>query len=135
MSINRMLGILAALTLLAVPAVALAAKPDDPGKGKGNSQLAKQKAKAYGKFCKNESRKHVKGTKGTPFSRCVNAAAKAANGASPKAACKGLSKKHVKGEKGTPYSRCIVAAAKAKKQQEPKETPGPTGPTGPTGTA
>ena len=135
MSTNRLLGILAALSLLAVPAVALAAKPDDPGKGNGQSQSAKSEAKAYGKLCKTESKKHVKGEKGTAFSRCVKAAAKAADGESPKAACRNLSKKHVKGQKGTPYSRCVVAAAKAKKQQEPEETPGPTGPTGPTGTA
>ena len=76
MSTNRLLGILAALSLLAVPAVALAAKPDDPGKGNGQSQAAKSEAKAYGKLCKTESKKHVKGEKGTPFSRCVKAAAK-----------------------------------------------------------
>jgi hypothetical protein len=35
-----------------------------------------EKAKAYGRYCKGESRKHVKGEKGTPFSRCVKAAAK-----------------------------------------------------------
>jgi hypothetical protein len=34
------------------------------------------KAKAYGRYCKGESRKHEKGEKGTPFSRCVKAAAK-----------------------------------------------------------
>lgn len=124
MSINRLLGIIAALTLLALPAAALASKPDNPGKGHGHSQSAK--GKAYGKYCKAESKQHVKGEKGTPFSRCVNAAAKAANGESPKSACKTLSKKHVKGEKGTPYSRCIVAAAHAKNDQEPEETPAAT---------
>lgn len=31
------------------------------------------KAKAYGRFCKGESKKHVKGEKGTAFSRCVKA--------------------------------------------------------------
>lgn len=29
------------------------------------------KAKAYGRYCQGESKKHVKGEKGTPFSRCV----------------------------------------------------------------
>ena len=31
------------------------------------------KAKAYGRHCKGESKKHVKGEKGTAFSRCVKA--------------------------------------------------------------
>ena len=33
------------------------------------------KAKAYGKFCQGESKKHVAGQKGTPFSQCKVAAA------------------------------------------------------------
>jgi hypothetical protein len=79
------------------------------------------KAKAYGVHCQGESKKHVAGQKGTPFSQCVTAMAKLATGTttSPKAACKSLSKKHVAGQKGTPYSQCIKAAAKLKaKQQE-----------------
>ena len=35
-----------------------------------------EKAKAYGVHCKGESKKHVKGVKGTPFSQCVVAMAK-----------------------------------------------------------
>jgi hypothetical protein len=31
------------------------------------------KAKAYGRYCKGESKEHVKGEKGTAFSRCVKA--------------------------------------------------------------
>ena len=34
------------------------------------------KAKAYGKHCRGLSKKHTAGQKGTPFSRCVAAAAK-----------------------------------------------------------
>jgi hypothetical protein len=34
------------------------------------------KAKAYGKHCQGQSKKHVAGQKGTPYSRCVVAAAK-----------------------------------------------------------
>ena len=69
--------------------------------------------------CKGFSKKHVKGEKGTPFSQCVTAMAKAATNddLSPGQACKGLSKKHVKGEKGTEFSRCVVAAAKLRKEQ------------------
>ena len=36
----------------------------------------KAKAKAYGTYCADQSKKHVAGEQGTPFSRCVKAAAK-----------------------------------------------------------
>ena len=82
----------------------------------GPSASASDKAKAYGVQCQKESKKHVAGQKGTPFSQCVTAMAKLATGetTSAKTACKALSKKHVAGQKGTPYSQCIVAAAKLK---------------------
>jgi hypothetical protein len=78
-----------------------------------------EKAKAYGRYCQGESKKHVKGEKGTAFSRCVTAMARAANNPdlSPGQACKGESKKHVKGEKGTAFSRCVKAAARLRKDQ------------------
>jgi hypothetical protein len=78
-----------------------------------------EKAKAYGVYCRGFSKKHVEGAKGTPFSRCVTAMAKAStnDGITARKACRGFSKKHVKGEKGTPFSRCVVAAAQAKKDQ------------------
>jgi hypothetical protein len=76
-----------------------------------------EKEKAYGVYCKGFSKKHVKGKKGTPFSECVTAMAKAAGGTgtTPQKACQGFSKRHVSGEKGTQFSRCVVAAAQAKK--------------------
>jgi hypothetical protein len=76
-------------------------------------------AKAYGRYCNDESRQHVAGQPGTPFSQCVTAMAKAAtnDSLSPGQACKGTSKKHVKGEKGTPFSRCVTAAAKLRRHQ------------------
>jgi hypothetical protein len=79
-----------------------------------------EKAKAYGVHCQGESKKHVAGQKGTPFSQCVTAMAKLATGqtTSAKTACKPLSKKHVAGQKGTPYSQCIKAAAKLKQEGE-----------------
>ncbi len=85
---------------LAVPGVALAA-------GSGNEHSGN--ANAYGKFCKGESKKHVDGQKGTPFSICVTAMAKLDHGsaATPKEACEAESKKHVKGMKGTPFSQCV----------------------------
>jgi len=126
----------AAAMLLAAPA-ALAAKPGDPGSphnGQGKQKAASHaqtnptvpdpgattpKGKAYGFLCKNQSRKHVAGTPGTPFSQCVTAMAKAATGqaSSPKAACADVSKKHVPGQKGTPYSQCVTTSAKLLKSQ------------------
>jgi hypothetical protein len=123
--------VVGALALATAPA-AFAVQPADPGsQGKGPHYAPEkpetpgpgaslpEKAKAYGVYCKEESRKHVEGEKGTPFSQCVTAMAKAAKNAklSASKACKGLSKKHVKGEKGTEFSRCVTAAAKLRKQQ------------------
>jgi hypothetical protein len=75
-------------------------------------------AKAYGRYCQNQSERHVPGQKGTPFSHCVTAMAKASHGQSPVAACALLSKKHVAGEKGTPFSRCVAGAAQLKRDQQ-----------------
>ena len=74
---------------------------------------------AYGYYCKGESKKHVKGQKGTPFSECVKAAARAAHQEqlTARQACKCLSKKHVKGQKGTPFSVCVKGVAKMKKEE------------------
>jgi hypothetical protein len=128
--------VVGALALATAPAAALAVQPVDPGaQGKGPQYAPEkpetpgpgaslpEKAKAYGVYCKAESRKHVKGEKGTPFSRCVTAMAKAANNErmAARKACKGLSKEHVKGEKGTAFSRCVTAAAQLRKDQQ--ETP------------
>ena len=125
--------VLGALALATAPGIALAA-PSTTGSEHGNGPKYQpekpeapgpkdplpEQAKAYGVYCKDESRKHVKGEKGTPFSRCVNAMAKAAKNdrLAARQACKGLSKKHVKGEKGTPFSRCVVAAAQLRKDQQ-----------------
>lgn len=123
--------VVSALALAAAPA-AFAVQPADPGsQGKGPQYAPDkpetpgpgaslpEKAKAYGVYCRDASRKHVEGEKGTPFSQCVTAMAKAATHAelSTSKACKGLSKKHVKGEKGTEFSRCVTAAAKLRKDQ------------------
>lgn len=76
--------------------------------------------KAYGKLCRGESKMHKKGVKGTPFSVCVTAAAKAHNGStkSPGQLCAAEKKfaHHMPGQtKGTPFSDCVTAAAKAHK--------------------
>lgn len=127
--------VLGALVLATAPA-ALATQPGNPGQGNGPKYTPAptptptptpgpgaglpEKAKAYGVYCQDQSKKHVAGQKGTPFSQCVTAMAKAASdeGTTARQACKGLSKKHVKGQKGTPFSRCVVAAAQVKKAQQ-----------------
>jgi hypothetical protein len=101
--------------------------PSNPGKSgqqttttadaPGPNATLPAKAKAYGRYCRNQSKEHVAGQQGSPFSQCVTAMAKAAHGAPAKAACAPLSKKHVAGEKGTPFSRCVVAAAQLQKNQ------------------
>jgi hypothetical protein len=121
----KALVIVAVVALSAIPAIASADKPNENGNGPqyktphekptpGPSAGLPAKAKAYGRYCNEESKKHVKGQKGTPFSQCVTAMAKLANDpeTTPPEACAPLSKKHVKGEQGTPYSQCIKAAAK-----------------------
>ena len=126
----------AAMALSAAPV--LAAQPDgvppvnqgtahNPGKSnQGNDSTPgpkaglPAKAKAYGRYCQGESKKHVDGEKGTPFSQCVTAMAKLANGNTdnPRTACAGESKKHVDGEKGTPFSQCVSAGAKLNHDQD-----------------
>ena len=99
---------------------------DEPGTPRPNAS-AKSKRRAYGRYCANQSRKHVDGEKGTPFSRCVTAMAKLANDntPSPRKACKTESRKHADGEKGTPFSRCVSAGAKLLEDLRQKdETPG-----------
>ena len=90
-------------------------KPSTPGP----SASLPAKAKAYGKLCQGESKTHVAGTPGTPFSKCVTDMAKLANGSrkNPRTACKNESKQHVAGQKGTPFSQCVSGAAKLLKNQ------------------
>ena len=125
--------VLGTLALTAAPSSALATQPTNPGQGNGPKYTPApapetpgpgaglpEKAKAYGVYCQDQSKKHIAGEKGTPFSQCVTAMAKAANDEKTTArkACKGMSKKHVKGEKGTPFSRCVKAAAQLRKTQQ-----------------
>jgi hypothetical protein len=90
-----------------------------PSTTPGPNASLPSKAKAYGRYCKDQSKQHVAGQKGTPFSQCVTAMAKLANSGSysgntsnPQTACKSESKKHVAGQKGTPFSQCVSAGAK-----------------------
>lgn len=84
------------------------------------------KAKAYGRYCKDQSKKRsdaAEGTKGTPFSQCVTAMAKVATDVtdSPRKACKDLSREHTAGEKGTPFSTCVRQAAKLLREQRAQD--------------
>jgi hypothetical protein len=108
--------------------VALASNPNHPNHGHGtttgtttgttSTNSLPSQAKAYGVYCQSQSKVHVAGQKGTPFSQCVTAMAKAAHGASGKAACAAMSKTHVEGQKGSPYSQCVSAAAQLHKDQQ-----------------
>ncbi len=77
------------------------------------------KAKAYGSYCNAESKQHVDGQNGTPFSVCLTAMAKLANGnvSNPRMACKAESKRRVEGQKGTPFSLCVAGGAKLLQDQ------------------
>jgi hypothetical protein len=90
-------------------------KPSTPGPGAS----LPAKANAYGKDCQGESKKHVAGTPGTPFSKCVTDMAKLANGSTnnPRTACKDESKTHVAGQHGTPFSLCVSGGAKLLKNK------------------
>jgi len=139
---HRLVLLTVSAALAAAPAVAVAAgppsgdppdnqgtahRPADPGSQgaahkpatPGPSASLPAKAKAYGKYCQGQSKKHVAGQTGTSFSKCVTAMAKLARGTvdSPRAACRAESKKHVAGQKGTPFSRCVSAAAKLKSDE------------------
>ncbi|MET0306157.1 MAG: hypothetical protein ABW196_08010 [Solirubrobacterales bacterium] len=95
--------------------------PDEGTPGPKNGLPAQ--AKAYGRRCKGESKKHVKGEKGTAFSRCVKNMAQAAEhqNMAPGKVCKGESKEHVKGEKGTAFSRCVKGVVELRKEEREKE--------------
>jgi hypothetical protein len=114
-------SITAALALMATPALALPpqASPNPgaahaPKTGEAAAPGASHRLAAPGQYCKAESKQHVAGQKGTPFSLCVKAQAKLRSGAtgSPRSACKVESKKHVAGQKGTPFSLCVTAGAR-----------------------
>lgn len=109
------------LALAAVPATA-SAVPDynpSPPDYKPAPPPPPPHAKAYGKRCQGKSKKHVKGQKGTEFSRCVRALKKAANNPNmaPGQVCKHESKEHVKGQKGTAFSRCVKLVAHRRRDE------------------
>jgi hypothetical protein len=113
--------VVSGLVLVVAPAIASGSKPPAPGSASTAAASQYPKGHAYGFFCRGQSKTHVAGTPGTPFSACVTAMAKLASGSttSPKAACAALGKKHVPGTPGTPYSACVSAGAKLLKTTNP----------------
>ena len=59
---------LVAAAFVLVPSLALA-------KGPPPTASLPAKAKAYGRYCQDQSKKHVAGQKGTPFSQCIKGVA------------------------------------------------------------
>lgn len=120
---------LAVFSLALVPAMGIADGPTYQPEGpnyhpehpNGTPQGPKSapKGKAYGYYCRGQSKKHVKGEKGTAFSRCVKAMAQADKNdeVNAKKACKTLSKKHVKGQKGTPFSKCVKGVNQMRQEE------------------
>jgi len=89
--------------------------PNNPPQGPKSAP----KGKAYGYYCRGQSKKHVKGEQGTAFSRCVKAMAQADknDNLNAKKACKSLSKKHVKGVKGTPFTKCVHGVNQLRREE------------------
>ena len=115
---------LAVLALGLVPATGIAAGPDyaPDHPAHPTHPTTTPKGHAYGYYCKGKSKKHVKGEKGTEFSRCVQTLRQAdKQDLTPKQACKDESKKHVKGEEGTAFSRCVKAVAQMQKDKQQEE--------------
>ena len=124
MKLHRKLVTGFAVLAMAVPATAGAVsyqpeyKPENPPTA--------PKGHAYGYWCKGESKKHVKGEKGTPFSLCVRAHKRAANqpDKTPREVCFDLKVKHDRsgrhvphGDKGTAFSRCVKTVAQQRKEE------------------
>jgi hypothetical protein len=117
----------ATLALVLTPAAALAhggasthgKYRSTPGHTKAGSKnsTASSNAKGYGRLCQGESKRHVAGQPGTPFSACVKDMAQLAKSSktNPHIVCANESKKHVAGQKRTPYSDCVSAAAKLRR--------------------
>jgi uncharacterized protein YcfJ len=132
MKLRSKLG--ATLAVVAVGAVPATAGATGPQYAPEHPPTTHQpKGHAYGYWCKGESKEHVKGEKGTAFSRCVLAHQRAANqpDKTPREACKDLKVRHDRsgrhvphGDEGTAFSRCVkeVAQQRREEQQEQEST-------------
>jgi len=120
---------LAMLAMALVPAVGTADGPNYQPEGPNyhpeqpnhppQGPKSAPKGHAYGYYCRGQSKKHVKGEKGTAFSLCVKAMAQADKNddLNAKKACKTLSKKHVKGVKGTPFTKCVHGVNQLRREE------------------
>ena len=129
MTTTRIAALTAALALTATPAFAGVGVPTPVEDPRPPATEAKSHGKAYGRYCRGQSKKHLKGKKGTAFSRCVKAMARLNKDErkSARAACKAMNK-------GVERRQCIRAARELardeaeqgdeEQQPEPKESEG-----------
>ena len=131
MKLRTMLAMgLAVLSLGALPAIGMADGPDYQPTPEGpkyehpnhppQGPKSAPKGKAYGYYCRGQSKKPVQGEKGTAFSRCVKAMAQADknDNLNAKKACKSLSKKHTKGVKGSPFTKCVQGVNQMRQEED-----------------
>ena len=121
MTTTRIAALTAALALTVTPA--LAAQPDRSSADIGvptpvedpqpPATEAKSRGKAHGRYCRGQSKKHVKGEKGTAFSRCVKAMARLDKDErkSARAACMAI-------EKGLERRQCVKAARELERDED-----------------
>jgi hypothetical protein len=108
-------GILTGIALPQVPVPDPTAQGGDPAQQPAPTQPQPQTTPApvtHGPsyYCRGESKRHVRGFKGTPFRRCVQGLTRLQNGqaSSPAEACRSLSRKRFPGMKRTPYAVCVA---------------------------
>jgi hypothetical protein len=84
----------------------------------GPKASAAARAETYGKYCKKESRKAVRGRE-SPFSLCTSAMARLTLGTlgmgaktTPAKACKAESRKRLIAHRASPYALCVAAGRK-----------------------
>jgi hypothetical protein len=99
-------------------------KPSSPGNSAAHRPSTRErpapgatpaaKAKAYGRWCQNQSKHYVAGQAVTQFRLCLTAMAKLATKVTnePWTACRPLSRKPISGQTVSPFSRCVIAGTR-----------------------
>ncbi len=132
-STARLAALASGAVIAIAPAAAFAAGHGSEGMAKPSTEPSHHTmpsdAKAFGVLCQGESKHHMKGEKGTAFSRCVTDMAKLNKGEakSPAEACANERADHRMGDKrltgdkrakgdkratGDAFSRCVAAGEK-----------------------